>query len=84
MNTSQSSIVKIPEVFLAEIRAAIIQTGKVKVTGLGIFETRRIAGHPGRHPVTGQIVDFPPHTRIKFRPTSSLYRDAQKPADAPA
>lgn len=74
--TEEKHIIKLPEEYLEKIWAGIL-SGKVKVTGLGIFETREIAGHPGRHPVTGLIVDFPPHRRIKFRPTSALYKKVQ-------
>lgn len=72
------NIIKLPEEILNKIRSGIVHNGHVKVTGLGIFETRTIAGHPGRNPSTGEIMDFPDHVRIKFRPTSSLYKEVQK------
>lgn len=76
-NKFQKMVVRLPDEVLEEIRGGIVEFGKVKVTGLGIFETRKIAGHPGRHPVSGKIIKFPAHVRVKFRPTASLYSSVQ-------
>ena len=72
MNTPQKEIIKIPEDSIADIREAIITHGKVKVTGLGIFETRLVKPRRGRNPRTGEELTIPAYTKIRFRPTSSL------------
>jgi nucleoid DNA-binding protein len=71
-NNTQHKIIKLPEDFVMEIRNAIIEFGKVKVTGLGIFETRSVKARRGRNPRNGKELVIPPYTKVKFRPTSSL------------
>lgn len=71
-NQKQKCIVNLPNDLRAEIRGGIVEHGKVKVVGLGIFETRRIPARPGRNPATGEIVRIRAYKKIKFRPTKSL------------
>lgn len=71
-NKSQKKIVDLPKDLRSEITLGIINEGKVKVIGLGIFETKKIPSRSGRHPSTGKIVSFRAYTKIKFRPTKSL------------
>ena len=72
MNTKQKLVLRLPEELRDAIRRGIVRYGKVKVIGLGIFETRRINARPGRNPKTGEIVKIPAYTKIKFRATQSL------------
>jgi len=71
-NVPQKEIVQLPKEILAEIRKAIIEKGKVKITGLGIFETRQVKARRGRNPRTGAEIKIPAYTKIKFKPTASL------------
>lgn len=72
MNKRQKCIIDLPMDLRTSITSAILTEGKVKVVGLGIFETKQIPARSGRHPSTGQIVDFKAYTKVKFRPTKSL------------
>ncbi len=71
-NKTQKKIVDLPMDLRLQITSGIIEEGKVKVVGLGIFETKKIPSRSGRHPSTGKIVTFKKYTKIKFRPTKSL------------
>ncbi len=72
MNIPQDKIIKLSEESVLEIRNAIAVHGKVKVTGLGIFETRLVKPRRGRNPRTGEELVIPAYTKIRFRPTNSL------------
>lgn len=71
-NKKQRKIVKLPTDIRVEIKKGLKRHGKVKVVGLGIFETREIPSRRGRNPKTGKIVMIPSYIKIKFRPTKSL------------
>lgn len=71
-NKSQKCIVNLPKELRSEIKSGILEHGKVKVIGLGIFETRKIPARAGRNPQNGEIVKIPSYWKIKFRPTKSL------------
>ena len=71
-NLKQKKIVNLPMDIRNDITSGILKKGKVKVVGLGIFETRKIPSRTGRHPSTGEIVKFPAYIKVKFRPTKSL------------
>lgn len=71
-NKKQKKIVDLPQNLRRAIKSGIIKEGKVKVIGLGIFETRRIPARPGRNPATGEIVKIRAYKKIKFRPTKAL------------
>jgi nucleoid DNA-binding protein len=71
-NLKQKKIVRIENPLRNEIRKGLIRFGKVKVVGLGIFETKRIKRRPGRHPQTGKIVMMPSYLKLKFRPAKAL------------
>lgn len=70
--TTAKTIVKLPDDVLGVIRTAIVRFGRVKVTGLGIFETKRVKARAGRNPRTGAPLTIPSYTKVRFRPTSSL------------
>lgn len=71
-NQKQKKIVNLPMELRSQIQSGIVDHGKVKVVGLGIFETRKIPARPGRNPATGEIVKIRAYKKIKFRPTKSL------------
>lgn len=71
-NKKQRKIVKLPNDIRFEIKKGLKRYGKVKVVGLGIFETREIPSRRGRNPKTGKIVMIRSYLKIKFRPTKSL------------
>ncbi|MGH7239250.1 MAG: HU family DNA-binding protein [Candidatus Saccharimonadales bacterium] len=71
-NVKQKKIVSLPKELRSGIKSGLLKHGKVKVVGLGIFETRRVPARPGRNPQTGDIVKIPSYIKIKFRPTKQL------------
>lgn len=71
-NKAQKKIIDLPKPLRAEIQEGIIEHGKVKIIGLGIFETRQIPARRGRNPKTSEIVMIPSYIKIKFKPTKSL------------
>lgn len=73
-NTKQKKIVDLPETLRKQIRSGLVRFGKVKVIGLGVFETRKIPSRPGRHPVTGELLVVPSYYKVKFRPTKDIKR----------
>ena len=71
-NKRQKKIVNLPKDIRKEVQSGLVKHGKVKVVGLGIFETRQIPERPGRNPQSGEIVMIPAYLKIKFRPTKAL------------
>jgi len=71
-NKAQKAIVSLDHPVRREIRRGLVKHGKVKVVGLGIFETRKIPARRGRNPQTSKIVMIPSYLKIKFRPTKAL------------
>lgn len=71
-NKKQKKIINLPHDIRLEVRLGLMKHGKVKVVGLGIFETKEIPSRRGRNPKNGEIVMIPAYTKIKFRPTQSL------------
>ena len=72
MKKKPIKIIKLSEEIISGIRNAIIERGKVKVAGLGIFETLQVKARRGRNPRTGVELVIPSYIKVKFRPTSSL------------
>lgn len=71
-NKKQKHIIDLPMAIRVELKRGLVKHGKVKVIGLGIFETREIPSRRGRNPQSGKIMMIPAYTKIKFRPTKSL------------
>jgi integration host factor subunit alpha len=71
-NVSQKMIIPFPKELRASIVAGLLEYGKVKVSGLGIFEIKLINARKGRNPATGEVMTMPAYRKIKFRPTASI------------
>ncbi len=60
---------------LALERAVIAElktTGEIKLPGLGKFRKRESKARAGRNPLTGEIIEIGPKTRVKFTAAKSL------------
>jgi DNA-binding protein HU-beta len=57
---------------VAVVTAGLLADGKVTLHGLGAFETRRRAPRRVINPVTGQPMELPAKTVVKFKPSSYL------------
>lgn len=71
-NKKQKFITRISSEIRNDIRNGLLEHGKVKVIGLGIFEMRQIPQRRGRNPKNGEIVMINSYWKVKFKPTSSL------------
>jgi DNA-binding protein HU-beta len=56
----------------AVITVGLISDGRITVHGLGNFETKRRSERRVRNPATGDMMDVPARTVVKFKPSSYL------------
>lgn len=54
------------------ISEALVDGDSVTITGFGKFEAVQTSARTGRNPRTGEPVDIPAKTAIKFRPGKGL------------
>ena len=54
------------------------QNGTVKISKFGTFTTYESAARTGRNPNTGESLDIPSKTRIRFKPYKSLKESVNK------
>ncbi|MCP3962440.1 MAG: HU family DNA-binding protein [bacterium] len=47
---------------------------KLRISGLGTFDTKLSAAREGRNPATGETIQIPAKKRIRFRATAPLKR----------
>ena len=45
---------------------------KVRLTGLGILQVRKLAARMGRNPATGEAIKIKASTKVAFRPAKDL------------
>lgn len=57
---------------LEAIQEALVEDGKVILTGFGMFWTEKKEEHQGRDPRTGEAITVPVRTAIKFKAYSQL------------
>lgn len=48
------------------------QQGKLHIARFGTFETVLRPARTAAHPITGESITVPPHTRLTFRPADEL------------
>lgn len=78
-NKTQKSIICADRKFIEFIHECLLKHGEVKITGLGIFKLVRTKGiKSGMNPFTLKVQNFPPWTKMKFRPTIKLKQKIQK------
>jgi DNA-binding protein HU-beta len=65
--TTQVMAGKVVDAFIEGIQSGIETAGKVKVAGLGTFETSERAARTARNPKTGEPVQVPAKTVVKFK-----------------
>lgn len=64
--------------FIQKLGELLTQTGKVKVTGLGIFEIRHIDARDGYGVFEKKMIKIKAHNKLVFRVSSSLRKSIQK------
>lgn len=60
------------EAVLASLEDAIIQEDELKIAGLGIFEHVARKARKGRNASTGEPLDIPARTAVKFTPSGRI------------
>ena len=65
--TTQVLAGKVIDAFIEGIQDGIATSGKVKVAGLGTFDTAERAARTARNPKTGEPVEVPAKTVVKFK-----------------
>lgn len=77
-NKKQKVILKFKDdSFIEQFNKLILQTGKVKLSGIGIFELKRINERESFNIQTRKIFMLPSHNKIVFKPTKSLKDNIQ-------
>jgi len=64
------------DLFLEELKSAIVTHRSIELRGFGTFEVKRRKGRENaRNPKTGEIISAEPHGTVIFRPGQDLKRD---------
>lgn len=64
------------DLFIDELKAAIITHRAIELRGFGTFEIKRRKGRQNaRNPKTGEIIPIDSHGTVVFRPGQDLKRD---------
>lgn len=78
MNKKQKVILKFKDdFFIDKFNELINQTGKVKLSGIGIFEIKEINERESYNIHTKERCIIPTHNKIVFKPTVSLKKHIQ-------
>lgn len=70
MRVKEKAIIKSPEI-VGQISGALKEHGRVKITGLGIFQVIKCKGF-GEKKIAGKKVFVGDYKKIRFRPTAAL------------
>jgi DNA-binding protein HU-beta len=69
---SKAEAAKAVAAVLDAIRAGLKRGEKLALSGFGIFETAELGPRKGRNLHTGEAVDVPAMTQVRFRPGKGL------------
>lgn len=64
--------------FIQTLGDLLGQTGKVKITGLGVFEIKHINAREGYGVFEKKMIKIKAHNKLVFRPSVSLRKTIQK------
>ena len=53
--------------FLEELIDALVRDGRIELRNFGVFRTVDLPARVGRNPATGEPVDIPASTHVRFR-----------------
>lgn len=68
------SVKRVLQTAVRSIARHLHKGDEVRITGLGVFGTKRRAPRKGRNPKTGESIDIPARDVIAFRPAADLKR----------
>jgi DNA-binding protein HU-beta len=80
---SKADAAKVVAAVLEVIRDGLQRGEKVAISGFGVFETAERGPSKGRNLRTGEAIDVPAMTQVKFRPGKPLKDAVQGTAGAP-
>jgi len=74
--TSRKEIRDVVDLFIEEIKAALVSRNVIELRGFGTFEIKiRKGRQKARNPKTGEIISVNSHGTVAFRPGKELKRD---------
>ena len=74
--TSRKEIRDVVDLFLEEVKAALVSRNVIEFRGFGTFEIKiRKGRQKARNPKTGEIISINSHGTVTFRPGRELKRD---------
>ena len=71
-NISKKDAKIITDAVLAGLKQGLINDGKVALVGFGNFSVKVRPAHTGRNPMTGEEIDVPEKSVVKFKPSTEL------------
>jgi len=75
---NRKDIVRVMDLFVHEVKGALMRRCVVELRGFGTFEVRTRKARPrARNPKTGEAVTVRPHGAVVFRPGRDLKRDVK-------
>lgn len=71
----------IVDYFFDTVKNALKKGDPVKLPRFGSFYVKKTKAKKGRNPVTGEVVDIPPRSKIAFKPSRILRAAANSKPD---
>jgi len=65
---AKSSLEELTNLIVRQLK----KEGSLRLAGLGIFRKRKTKARVGRNPATGEPINIPARTRLRFTPAKSL------------
>ena len=73
---NRKEIRDVVDLFIEEVKAALVSHGVIELRGFGTFETKiRKGRQKARNPKTGETISVKSHGTVTFRPGRELKRD---------
>lgn len=66
---------KITDAFVREIKECLVRGDKIRIKNFASFETVELKERPGRDPITGEVIMFPPVKTVKCKISQSVKDD---------
>jgi DNA-binding protein HU-beta len=71
-NLTKTDAEKALNAFLGNVTKALKTSGKLTLTGFGTFSVTNRKARTGRNPQTGEKINIPASTTVKFKPGKAL------------
>ena len=63
----KTDIDQVVDRFLEELIDALVREGRIELRDFGVFRTVELSARVGRNPATGEPVNIPASTHVRFR-----------------